>query len=172
MISDFLEFTLLTGLRKQESLSLKFSDVSFDGNYIRVRASQAKNHNEHQLPLSDHLRTLLKRRELCRDGSNYVFPGQKPDTHLQEPKRGIAAVREQSKVKFMIHDLRRTFLSVAHSLGYEVYTLKRLANHSTGGDVTAGYIVVQPKHLQQEAMQRITDYILEQAKGKDIVTVA
>ena len=58
--------------------------------------------------------------------------------------------------------LRRTFVTAAESLGYEAYTLKKLVNHSTGRDVTAGYIITQTKRLQ-EPMQRITDYILGQA---------
>jgi hypothetical protein len=37
--------------------------------------------------------------------------------------------------------------------------VKRLVNHSTGNDVTAGYVVMDVERLR-EPMQKITDYIL------------
>ncbi len=41
----------------------------------------------------------------------------------------------------MLHDLRRTFITIAKALDIPAYTLKKLVNHSTGNDVTGGYIV-------------------------------
>jgi len=45
---DYLLFTILTGLRRQEGLTLKWSDVSLAGNYIRIDATRTKNHQEHR----------------------------------------------------------------------------------------------------------------------------
>jgi integrase len=70
-------------------------------------------------------------------------------------------VVEASGIKFMLHDLRRTFITIAESLDIPSYTLKKLLNHSTRNDVTGGYIVTDMERLR-EPMQRITDYILEQ----------
>jgi hypothetical protein len=33
------------------------------------------------------------------------------------------------RVAFSLHDLRRTFITIAESLGFPAYTLKRLLNH-------------------------------------------
>lgn len=40
------------------------------------------------------------------------------------------------------------------------YALKRLANHSSGDDVTAGYIIVSPERLR-EPMERIENKLLQ-----------
>ena len=41
---------------------------------------------------------------------------------------------ERCGVKFTLHDLRRTFITVAESLDIPHYALKRLLNHRGGGD--------------------------------------
>ncbi|MFZ4860279.1 MAG: hypothetical protein ACOYL3_28300, partial [Desulfuromonadaceae bacterium] len=43
-------------------------------------------------------------------------------------------------IKFCLHDLRRTFVTVAEGLEISYAALKRLMNHSDGNDVTGGYL--------------------------------
>lgn len=162
-VREYLIVVMLTGLRRSEALSLKWADIDLQGAYLRIDASTSKNHLEHRLPLSDNLHDLLKER-LQRNQlkSPYVFPGKVPGSHLQEPKRMLKRVAKSSGIQFMLHDLRRTFLTVAESLDISGHTLKKLANHSTRGDVTSGYIVSDMERLR-EPMQRITDYILDHA---------
>ncbi|MGZ0019152.1 hypothetical protein [Nitrosomonas sp. wSCUT-2] len=83
----------------------------------------------------------------------------------------MAKVIKESGISFTIHDLRRTFLTVAESLDIPAYAVKHLANHKMSNDVTAGYIVTDVERLRQP-MQKITDYILKCAgyKPSAIVT--
>lgn len=74
----------------------------------------------------------------------------------------IARVVHLSGVAFTLHDLRRTFSTIAESLDLSHYALKRLLNHRMTGDVTAGYIGKNVERLR-DPMQRITDYILNAA---------
>lgn len=69
-------------------------------------------------------------------------------------------VIEKTGIKFTVHDLRRTFITIAESLDIPAYALKRLLNHKTSGDVTAGYIIIDVERLRRP-MQMITDYILK-----------
>lgn len=71
----------------------------------------------------------------------------------------MAPPQSFSGYPFVLHDLRRTFLSRGERLGFSHFMLRRLANHSFGGDVTAGYIVFDIEHLRQP-VQRITDEFL------------
>jgi|AGTN01.2.fsa_nt_gi Phage integrase family. len=162
-IGDYLILCLLTGLRRNEAAQLTWANVNFDEGYLRIEADKAKNHNEHRLPLTDKLTELLQGRE--RTGK-YVFPGRSGgDTHLVESKFTVARVADKSKVKFMVHDLRRTFLTIAESLDVPHYTLKKLANHKSTSDVTGGYIVTDVERLRAP-MQAITDYIMVQVGEK------
>ena len=47
-----------------------------------------------------------------------------------------------SGVPFTLHDLRRTFITIAESLELSQYAIKHLVNHKTPNDVTAGYIII------------------------------
>ena len=67
---------------------------------------------------------------------------------------------EASGVTFTLHDLRRTFITVAESLDIPAYALKRLLNHKMTQDVTAGYIVMDVERLRTP-MQKITDHLLK-----------
>jgi integrase len=154
-IRDYFMLVLLTGLRRQEALGLTWDDVDLAGRTLVVR--DPKNRRDHQLPLSDYLFDLLQRRR-AQSQSVHVFADQL-GRRLSNFRYAQAAVEKASGVSFSIHDLRRTFATIAESLDIPAYGLKRLLNHADGADVTAGYIVANVERLR-EPMQRITDYVL------------
>ena len=118
-----------------------------------------KNRNEHTLPLPDFVFDLLNRRLINRI-NDYVFPSRvKKGGHLVDPQKYVNVVIEKSGTAFILHDLRRTFLTIAHSLDIPYYALKRLVNHSMRSDVTAGYVILDIEGLRKH-MQKIADYIL------------
>lgn len=158
-VRDYLLFILFTGLRREEAASLKWKNVDFDQQTLTI--IETKNGHTHILPLSDYLFKLLKKRSTL-DGI-YVFPGYGNSKYINPPKRPLASVRRRSSVYFTLHDLRRTFITTAESLGIRDYTLKRLLNHRSGGDVTDGYIITDVDRLR-EPMQQITDRLLLLAK--------
>jgi integrase len=148
---DYLQLVLLTGLRRSEALGLKWEDVDLLGRTLTVK--DTKNHRDHTLPLSDYLAGLLGDRE--RHGA-YVFEG--PRGRIDNLRFALEEVGRRSGVPFCIHDLRRTFATIADSLDIPGYAVKALLNHR-GGDVTAGYVVASVERLR-EPMQKITDYVL------------
>jgi integrase len=163
-IRDYLIFSLLTGLRREEAARLAWENVDLTGKVIIIK--DTKNHDDFELPLSDYLLEMLQRRFQQCGEQTYVFPGNGKTGHIINPNKAIDRVREQSGVHFTMHDLRRTFITVAESLDISQYTLKRLINHRTdSNDVTAGYIIADVDRLR-EPMQRITDFILEHATIK------
>ncbi|MGH8642874.1 MAG: hypothetical protein ACRET6_14260 [Burkholderiales bacterium] len=78
---------------------------------------------------------------------------------------------ERSGVEFILHDLRRTFATVAESLDIPAHPLKRLLNHRvSAADVTAGYIVHDVERLRRP-MQAITDYLLSSGGIRPVAEV-
>ena len=75
-----------------------------------------------------------------------------------------------SVIQFTVHDLRRTFITIAESLDISAHALKRLLNHKMTGDITAGYIVTDVERLRKP-MQQITDYFLKCMGVQPSVTV-
>lgn len=120
-----------------------------------VTISETKAHRSHTLPLSDYLAEMLEQRQ--GQHAEYVFADEKG--RLSNLRYATDRVRAQSGVQFTIHDLRRTFGTIAESLDIPAYALKRLLNHATTTDVTAGYLIVDTERLRKP-MQKITDYML------------
>jgi len=159
-VADYLLLLLFTGMRRSEGMTLKWDDIDFAGRSFTL--VDTKNREPHTLPLSNFLLDLLVKR---KEGSNskYVFPGDGKTGHLVEPRPQIRKIIARSGVDFTFHDLRRTFISAAEALDISMYTIKRLANHKMGNDVTMGYIVTDVGRLR-EPMQKITDFLLSAAR--------
>ncbi|MFT3741118.1 MAG: integrase family protein [Gammaproteobacteria bacterium] len=157
ILRDLFLFTLFTGLRRQEVSTLKWENVDLKDKVFEVQ--ETKNHQDHRLPLSDFTVDLLKKRK-CEAINEYVFPGNGAAGHVVEPRKQVAHVIKGSGVEFTMHDLRRTFITIAESLDISAYAMKRLLNHKASGDVTAGYIIIDIERLRKP-MQQISDCILQ-----------
>jgi integrase len=148
-IRDYLLLLMLTGLRRNEAATLRWSDVDFETRTITVRAEIAKNKREHCLPLTDFLFLLLShRKENSRTDTNYVFPGRRGGP-LVEPKLGVSRVIQKSGCDFVLHDLRRCLITQAAKLSISHHIIKKLVNHIGATDVTDGYIVTDIEHLRE-----------------------
>lgn len=156
VVRDLLVFLLFTGLRKNEAASLTWKDVDFDAATIFVH--DPKNRQPHMLPMTAPLRRILKRREKESEGSTLVFPSTRDAGVIRDLRTDLDKIAEQTKIEFVIHDLRRTFITIAESLDIPYFAIKRLANHKDASDVTVGYIVADVERLRQP-MQKISDFI-------------
>jgi len=153
---DYLLVLLFTGLRREEAACLKWEDVDLKDRSLTIR--NTKNGNDHTLPLPDYLYDLFrKRKEVAM--SKYVFAGSGKKGHVVSINRHLTKVIARSNLKFCLHDLRRTFATVADRLDMNGYTIKGLLNHSQLNDVTAGYIIADVERMRK-SMGRITDYLL------------
>lgn len=93
-----------------------------------------------------------------------MFPSKSSKGHLVETKKFTARVTERSGIDFTLHDLRRTFITIAEGLDIPHYALKRLLNHRLSGDVTAGYIVTDVERLRLP-VDRVAQRILQLSQG-------
>lgn len=158
---DYLHFLLFTGLRRSEASRLPWADVDFGDRTFTIR--ETKNHQTHTLPMSNFLYALLERRHEAQSNP-FVFPSDSKRGYLIEPRTAIERVTTLSGVPFTLHDLRRTFITIAEALDIPGYALKRLLNHKDPNDMTAGYIVSDVERLRGP-MQQITDFIIGKVKS-------
>lgn len=156
IIRDFLLFTLFNGLRKNEALGLKWSNVDFKGRTFTI--VDPKNGKDHTLPFTTYTESILAGRYALRE-NDFVFPGTGKTGHLAEPRKQIEKVGLISGVTFMPHDLRRTFANVAQRI-VTYSELKRLLNHTPKkSDVTQDYLDITVDDLR-EPMQRVADALM------------
>jgi integrase len=157
-VRDYFLFILLTGTRREEAKSLPIAEVDMESGTFRL--TDTKNNEVVVLPMSDYVGKLIKKRLKKVDG-NYVFPGGKQGFPLHSFKRPMDHIRKEAGIDFTLHDLRRTFITVAESMDISSYTIKRLVNHKIddSNDVTAGYVAVDIDRMRA-ATQRVTDQVL------------
>lgn len=143
---DVLLIALFTGMRRNEIVSLRWEHIDLKARALHI--PRTKNGDPLNLPLSDYLVNLLAERRQNSGRSEWVFPSTSRKGHIVETKKFTARVSDRSGVTFTMHDLRRTFITIAESLDIPHYALKRLLNHRLSGDVTAGYIVSDLERLR------------------------
>lgn len=128
--ASVLRFLALTGARLNEALRLTWADVNVEAGTVRFR--DTKNGTDHVLPPGPHLRALLVARWQAADGHGRpVF-----DVSESRLRRSVAEVVQAIGLPWSPHDLRRGFVTLAQRTLNDLATVKRLVNHSAGGDVT------------------------------------
>ena len=109
--------------------------------------------------MSDLVKSVLLYRESERI-NEYVFPSKHGDGSLYRSTKLMRKINSESGIHHTFHDLRRTFITIADSLDISSFAIKKLVNHSSGSDVTSGYIISSTDRLKSP-MQRITDFVAE-----------
>ena len=160
---DFLLLALFTGMRRNEISSLRWEYVDLDERKLHLPTT--KNGDPLVLPMSDFLFNLLYNRKRNAGSSPWVFAGNGPAGHIVEPKKFLQRVSAASGVAFTLHDLRRTYITIAESLDIPHYALKRLLNHRSSADVTVGYIIINVDRLR-EPVELISKRILDLKEPK------
>lgn len=167
-VRDFLLIALFTGMRRSEIARLRWEFIDLEGRTLTVPTT--KNGDPLELPLSDFLFDLLLARRDDDPEAEWVFPGRGETGHMVETKKFYARVTKTSGIRFTLHDLRRTFVTIAESMDVPHYALKRLLNHRTDSDVTGGYIVIDVERLRAP-VERVAKRILELANAGSISTI-
>lgn len=156
-VRDYLLMLWLTGSRRSEIARLRFDECDFKEKTFTL---QTKNADCHILPMSTYIYDLLLARSKTVD-SAYVFPGRDKKTHISLTSKDHSAVIRATGIQFMLHDLRRTYCTIAKILRVDDIILKKLLNHATQ-DVTAGYLVADAE-LLRPFIQEINDELIRQA---------
>ncbi len=162
---DYLQFILLSGLRRDEARN----KLTWDRVDLKKRTfviPDTKNREDLELPITDYMMVILKRRKQVEE--NRPFP-------LNDVKRFYVKIEEiMEGQRVTIHDLRRSYITIIESMDISQYSIKALVNHTLPkGDVTAQYIQMNAERLRKP-MQQITDFILKLAgvKKTEVVKIA
>jgi integrase len=168
--ADVLRMLLLTGARKNEVLSMRWTDVYLGEPPVWNKPpSSTKQKRLHRVPLSAEAQALLLAREVraksARFPSPYVFPrrqrrrGQPAIGHLPDVqsawKRIIKAARLED---IRIHDLRHSFASILASQGFSLPMIGSLLGH-TQAQTTQRY-----SHLLDSAQRQAAEKVGEVVK--------
>ena len=157
---------LATGLRRGELLGLKWEDIDFVNQTLRVRRQVGRINGEvREAPLktknayrtislgTDAVGILKHQRENQPSGSSYVFPGPTggpiaPDSvlhmlHRVLDRAGLPEIR--------FHDLRHTFATLALQNGVDIKTVSGMLGHFSAGFTLDTYAHVTTAAQRQAA---------------------
>lgn len=144
---------LMTGLRVSELLNLTWNDVEEAKGRLTIRDSKT---GAFEKVIGPELAGWLVR---WRSDAPFgrVFA-------VDDLRTALARVTTLGGKRITPHDLRRTYLTFGERVGAPLVVLKKLANHSTRGDVTIGYVLPSVADVRHWAA-RIEREILNAAQG-------
>jgi site-specific recombinase XerD len=144
---------IFAGLRKQELLSLKFTDVDTDN--LTIFVQQGKGGKDRIIPMSFTLAQSLKRYKDERKRLNKVNPeffcslrGNVGFT-INGLQKLVEQMRVSFKVPFTIHKLRHTFATLMLEGGCDIYSLSKMMGHSDIKTTTI-YLYASAEHLRSQ----------------------
>jgi len=127
------------GLRGQEVVNLKISDVDFERKTIHIRQSKYK--KDRVVPLAESMAVGLKKYLKAENPHIWLFNGKEPDGRYSV--RGLSWVMRENLKKTSItkdvnlHSLRHAYATHLLEQGLNIVTIKELLGHS---DITTTMI--------------------------------
>ena len=132
LLKQRIALTLIysAGLRGQEVINLKISDVDFERNTIHIRQSKYK--KDRIVPLSNYMAQGLKK--YLKAENPHVWLGKEPDGRYSI--RGLSWIMRENlkktsiKKQVNLHSLRHTYATHLLEQGVDIVTLKNLLGHA------------------------------------------
>jgi integrase len=124
-VALWLRLRLLTGQRGGPVARMKWVDVDFERKVWEIPAADMKSANEHVVPLSPQVITLLKeRRKTIADGATYVLEGERS----RRQRLGVTGAIGMED--FKPDDLRRTAATGMARAGVQRFIVARVLGHA------------------------------------------
>lgn len=151
---------LFTGARKDNVLSMEWSELDLDNKEWVIPADKAKAQNEIRLPLVDEVVEILSKR---KHSGKYVFPSKKsgsepPKTpYMTEVRATWRLIKERSGCPDLhLHDLRRTLGSWQVAGGSPMKVISRSLGHSSTAVTDKVYTELDLEPVRQSVQRAVS----------------
>ncbi len=120
------------GLRGQEVINLKLSDIDFERKTIHIRQSKYK--KDRMVPLSDYIAKGLKKYISVEHPNTWLFNGKEPDGRYSA--KGLSWVMRETlkkttiKKQVNLHSLRHSYATHLLEDGVNIVIIKELLGHA------------------------------------------
>jgi integrase len=175
-IADVARFAYITGWRKQEVLSLKWSDVDLENRRIRLRRENSKNEEPRVIVLTDILLTLAQRRWAARQYqtkaggpalSQWVFHRQgQRIVDFRDP--WAEACKKAKAPGLLFHDLRRSAVRNMEKAGVSQSVAMKISGHKTDS-VYRRYRIVDESDIERALTA--TQESIKQARTSNVTDI-
>lgn len=121
---------LNTGMRRGEILNLKWNQIDFEKELIKVE--NTKSGKKRHIHINSELASLLLRLKSEEDSGEFVFVNPDTGKPFLDLKRAFKGACKKAAIEDLrFHDLRHTFASRLVENGVDLITVKDLLGHST-----------------------------------------
>ncbi len=144
---------IFAGLRKQELLNLKFTDIDMDN--LTIFVDQGKGKKDRIIPISFTLAQSLKRYKDERKRLNKTNPEffSSLRSNIGFTGNGLKKLVDQMRksfgIPFSVHKLRHTFATLMLEGGCDIYSLSKMMGHSDIKTTTI-YLSASAEHLRSQ----------------------
>jgi integrase len=148
---DALWMSMLSPFRSGEVVTLRASEISPMGDYVSLEDSKT---GRRKVWLGQRAQMIVRRRRQAAGGwRGYLFPGREGKSHLQQQSLSKAWRRLADSIGLhdvVLHDLRRTWASLALYCGERMETIRLGLGHSTKY-MTARYAHLADQKIAESA---------------------
>ena len=176
ILREFHWLSLLSGLRRNDVATLRWTDVSVRERAMTLRAPKGGKKRRFKAPLSQAMVRCLCRARIAgrvmhdRQSREWVFPASSQSGHVEEIK-GSSWVDGKNGNKRKIvrltkvgHSLRHSYRTLCAAAGLDRLRTKLLMNHQVSRDVTDAYLSTPALFDQlREAQHTVSDLIVRSA---------
>lgn len=150
-----IRLLVLTGLRKNELLRLRWSDVDLDRQELRLPQTKSGRPQTRPLPSA----AISAINELPRERSQWLFPSPvDPGAPRRDLKRSWNRIRHRAGLTDVtLHDLRRTCGSYMAQAGVPLQVIQQVLGHSHPS-ITRLYARLSSKN-EREALEQVADRV-------------
>lgn len=120
-------------MRKNEILSLTWTNVDLENNTLTIEASNTKSKKLKRIPINSKLRNVLIEQKLRTGINEYVFlnPNGKPYHRCDSLKRCFEGACRRAGIKGLrFHDLRHTAATRMVEKGANIAAVRRVLGHA------------------------------------------
>ena len=152
-----VQLLILTGCRLGEVRAAPWAEIDLERRTWTIPGRRTKNGRDHLIPLSNPAVTILESVPKIR-GAGLVFTtnGQTPFSGVTRAKQRLekAVVSELGRTpeRWILHDLRRTFVTGLQKLGFPLEVTEATINHKSG--TLAGVAGVYARHDYADEKQQ------------------
>jgi len=155
------------GFKVGEAIRLKPEHIESDPSRMVIRVEPGKGRKDRYTLLSEHLLHELRAYWLEYAPKYWLFPGQKPGTHITNVS--VSQVLNDAKKigltkECSLHTLRHSFATHLLYKGYDLYTTSQLLGHNTIETTTIYLRLVPARYVQLKSPLDLMD---EQQEGQD-----
>jgi integrase len=181
---DVVRLLMLTAQRREEIGALdRVKEVDFDANLITFPPARTKNKLEHEVPMSDPVQAILKKRKRIA-GRDLVFgigkggfsgwskAKEQLDQRILKARQEAFGKKAQPLPYWRLHDIRRSVdTHMNDELGIEPHVVEAILNHISGaksGKAGVAGVYNKAKYRKQKtaALTKWATHLLTVVEGK------